>query len=517
MVTRKTFWPAGLFLGGAILIALQVSHAALPKYYTEKRVFYDSLSIVLNKYIVPVGNWGLLEGTLQGMQAYIGEVPFAIKHDNDLIELKIKDSPSLQFSKEKIDTNAIELVEGISTVFETAFEQFADIDRTRLIHAAIGGMVATLEPNSYFIEPEDLERLQDQNKGFFGGIGLEITHKDDVVTVVSPYEDTPAFRQGLLPNDRIIAVDGIPTKGLRIMEVSEKIRGEKGTPVTLTIERSGWDAPRNIVLIRDIISHRTVKFFLMEPGFGYLRIINFLGTTDDDFVAALQELAKDTPLEGLIIDLRYNPGGLLNQSLGVADFFLNTGVIATTDGRVTSDNKTFYARPGTLPFDYPIVILINEGSASGSEVVASSLRVHQRAVLVGEKTFGKGFIQAIFPVQTGGAIRLTTSRLLTADGHEIQDVGIQPDLIMNPLLLDYEKPAAADPAILPTLALGATRDDPAVQIGLDILKRSLLLQNTPDSELEGLSPELAAIKKRFNGLNKAVEEVSLQRNAPGFQ
>lgn len=516
MLIRKFFIFAFILLLATLVAWLPRPQAALPKYYKEKKVFYDSLSIVLNKYIVPVGNWGLFEGTLQGIQTLVGPQQFNLKAENNQLEVIIKGDVPLLFSKDAIDTNAIELVESLSKVFDATFEQFTDSDATSILHAAIAGMVATLEPNSYFIGPEDLKRLQAQNRGIFEGVGLEITTKDGFITVVSPYEGTPAFHQGLQPNDRIIAVDGISTKGMRIMEVSEKIRGDKGKSVTLTIERQGWEEPRDIVLIRDTISHRTIKSFHLEPGFGYIRIINFLGTTDDDFAAALEELGRTAKLEGLIIDLRYNPGGLLTQSLGVADFFLNTGIIATTDGRVKSDNKTYYARPGTLSYDYPIVVIINEGSASGTEVVASSLRTHQRAVLIGEKSFGKGFMQAIFPIQSGGAIRLTTSMLLTPDGKAIQDVGITPDLDINPALLDYENPETQDPQSLPVLAVGATRDDPAIKISLDVLKRSLLLQETPEEELEGLSDEQAAIKKRFNGLTKAIVEVSSQKKLQNF-
>jgi carboxyl-terminal processing protease len=457
----------------------------------------------------------LFEGTLEGMQSLIGKSQFSFESENNQILLSIKDIPPLQFSEDEIDTNAIELIESISTIFDTTFEQFADLDKNRVIHAAIAGMVDTLEPNSYYIRPEDLKRIEAQNKGFFGGVGLEITTKDEVITVVSPYDDTPALRQGLLPNDRIIAVDNVPTKSLRIMEVSEKIRGKKGKPVTLTIERQGWDAPRDIILVRDTISHKTIKSFQLEPGFGYIRVINFLGSTDDDFKIALEDLTESAKLSGLILDLRYNPGGLLNQSLGLADFFINSGIISTTDGRVKSDNKTYYARPSTLPYDYPIVVIINGGSASGSEIFASSLRTHQRAVLVGERSFGKGFIQAVFPVKTGGAIRLTTSRLLTPEGKEIQDIGITPDLTINPSLLDYEM-SSGNPPTFPYLALGATKDDPAILISLDILKRSLLLQETPDDELEGLSDEQVEIKKRFYGLNRAVEKVSSQKEFQNF-
>jgi carboxyl-terminal processing protease len=516
MNTRKIVCFALVLIIGMAVSALPVSYAATPKYYQEKKTFYTSLSIVLNKYIVPVGNWGLLEGTLNGLQSLIGSDQFALESETNILDLRIKENPPLRLNRDKIENNAIELVDSISIILDSTFDNFPDFDKTRIIHAAISGMVATLEPNSYFIEPEDLKRLQAQNRGIFEGIGLEITTKDGAVTVVSPYEGTPAFRKGLRPNDKIIAVDGITTTGKRIMEVSEKIRGQKGTSVTLTIERKDWDEPREISLIRDTISHRTVKSFLMEPGFGYIRIINFLGTTGEDFKKALNDLGNETQLEGLVIDLRYNPGGLLDQSLSVADFFINTGLIATTDSRVQADNKLYYARPETLGNDYPIVVIINEGSASGTEVVASALRTHHRAVLVGEKTYGKGFIQAIFPTQTGGALRLTTSMLLTPDGKEIQNVGITPDLDINPTLLDYEKSTTNDPNTLPILTLGATKDDPAIQISLDVVKRSLLLQDIPDDELEGLSDNQAAVKKRFYGLNRAVEEVSRKRKLQNF-
>jgi len=512
MLTRKKIWLVSVFLLSAVVIAPSLSHAALPQYYKEKKIFYDSLSIVLNKYIVPVGNWGLFEGALQGLQKHLGENQFRLKSINNLIEVSIKDQESLLFYREGIDTNAIEFIECISKIFDSTFEKFPDHDKTGIVHAAISGMVATLEPNSYFIEPEDLQRLQEQNKGIFEGVGLEITKRDGVITVVTPYEGTPAFRQGLKPNDRIIAVDGLPTKGMRVMDVSGKIRGKKDKEVTLTIERQGWTVERDFVLERDIISHRTIKSFLLEPGFGYIRIINFLGTTDDDFRAALNGLTATSQLEGLILDLRYNPGGLLNQSLGIADFFLDNGIIATTKGRIKSDNKIFHARPETLPCDYPIVIIINEGSASGTEIIASSLRAHNRAVLVGEKSFGKGFMQAIFPIQTGGAIRLTTSRLLTPQGDEIQNVGITPDLIIPSSLLDYEKIVAGDPVSLKTMESGATKDDPAIQISLDILKRSLGLQDTSSSgESGGLPAAQADIIQRYNKMKKALEEVAGQR------
>jgi carboxyl-terminal processing protease len=516
MASRKKIQAVFLLLFCLVFAGLRPAYGDHPDHYPEKRSFYDSLSLVMNKYIVPVENWTLFEGTIQGVQSLFEAGDFKIKSENDQIELVIGDSPPINFTKEKIDYNAIELVESLSKIFDTIFNQFPDRNKIHVINSALKGMVATLEPNSYFIEPGALKRLQAQNRGVYEGVGLEITTKDEIVTIVSPYEGTPAFRLGLLPNDRILAVDGKPTRGLRIMDVSEKIRGGKGKPVTLTIERQGWDSPRDFVLIKDTISHRTLKFFELEPGLGYIRIINFLGTTYDDFAAALQELSKLSPLEGLVLDLRYTPGGLLNQSLAIADSFLFSGTIARTEGRIKSGNKTYYAQPKTLSAGYPIVVLVNEGSASGSEIVAAALRANQRAIIVGERTFGKGLIQTVFPVQTGGAIRLTTSMLLTPDGNKIQGIGISPDLTINPTLLDYEKSEKKNPAFLKKLELGATKDDPSVQLCLDILRLSLLLRDTPEEELEGLSDEQATLKKDFNGLNKAVEEISPRMKKPTF-
>ena len=511
MFFRKTFLTLTAFLIlTAWFTAAPAVNAALPKHYQEKRIFHDALSIVLNKYITPVDNWSLLDGTVKGL-LNLELKKLTVESTEDQLQVNINGKKALQFTREEIEHNAIALVENTSAIFDTLFEHFPQQDKISIVHAAITGMVATLEPNSYFIAPDDLKRLQAQNIGVFGGIGLEITIRKGEIFVVSPYENTPAFNAGILPKDQIVAVDGQPTSGMRIIEISEKIRGAKGTTVTLSILREGWETPRDIDLVRETISHRTIKSFQLEPGFGYIRIVSFLGTTDDDFANVLQQLDAKSSLEGLIIDLRYNPGGLLNQSLGIADFFLNTGVIAKTDGRVKADNKTYYARPRTLSSDYPIVILINDGSASGSEVVAAALRTHNKAVLVGEQSYGKGFIQTIFPTQSGGALRITTSMILTPDGKRIQDIGISPDLNMLKPALDYELPGH-DETKLPTLTLGATRDDPAVKLGLEILKRSLLLQNTPEEELEDLSAEQAAVVKRFNGLQKALQEISRQKN-----
>lgn len=510
MLIHKAISFLHLFLVGLFIITHPHPSSASQQYYREKKVFYDSLSIVLNKYIVPVGNWSLFNGTLEGIRKRVGDERFKIRAAGSLVEVSIGKHPPRRFSRERIDTNAIEMVDGLSGVLDESFEEFAETGTTEILNCAIAGMVATLEPNSYFIAPADLKRIQDQNMGVFGGIGLEITVRDGFITVVSPYEDTPAFRQGLKPNDRIIAIDGLDAGDSGILEVAEKIRGEEGQPVTLTIARQGWEKPREISLERASITHRTVRSLLLEPGFGYIRVSHFLGTTADDFAAALNGLTTESQLNGLIIDLRFNPGGLLSQALVLADFFLGSGVIATAEGRVKSDNKTFYARPATLPNDYPIVVIINGGSASGSEIIASALRDRQRAVLVGEKSFGKGYIQAIFPINTGGAIRLTTAKLLTPGGREIQGIGIKPDLDLPAEILNRETPGSGERTDLPALDSASSMDDPTVRISLDILKRSFLLMEISHDEAANLPEEQVPIIKRFNGLLKAISEVGRQ-------
>lgn len=514
---KRTSLFAFLLLCCVLVFQTGPAHGSNPAYYKEKRTFYDSLSIVMNKYIVPVENWLLFEGTLYGLQSHVGKTDFILKSEKGQVQVAFRDSEPILFLKEKIDFNAIELIDSISAVIDKVFELFPEKDKKDLINAAIAGMVATLDPNSYYIEPEDLQRLRDQNRGIYEGVGLEITTRNEIVSVVSPYEGTPAFRKGILPNDRIIAVNGELTQGMRIIEVSEKIRGKKGEPVTLTIARDSWDGPRDITLIKDTISHRTLKSFELEPGFGYIRIINFLGSTHRDFSLALAKLEELAPLEGLVIDMRYTPGGLLNQSLSIADYFLSRGVLSRAQSRIKSEDKIFYAKPESVTINYPIIILVNEGSASGSEIVASALRENYRAIIVGAKTYGKGLVQTVFPVATGGAIRLTTSMLLTPDGDKIQDLGITPDLVVNPALLDYEQSTKNTPELLARLEAGATKDDPSVELCLDILKLSLLMQDTSNDDMpEGLSEEQKISRKHFNRLLKAVAEVSPRITIPTF-
>ncbi len=303
-----------------------------------------------------------------------------------------------------------------------------------IIHGAIQGAVSTLDPHSSFMTPEEFRELQIETKGKFSGIGIEITMKDRILTVVSPIEGTPAFRAGLRAGDQIVKIDGKPTRNLSLTEAVKMIRGPKGSKVTLTINRPGFPAPKDFTIVREIIPIRSVKARIVEGGLGYIRVANFQDQTDQDVRGYLTKMQqKAAPLKGLILDLRNDPGGLLEQAVQVADEFLSSGLIVYTQGRTPQQNMRFYARPGQPGEDrsLPMVVLINEGSASASEIVAGALKDQKRAVVAGAKSFGKGSVQTIIPLEDGSALRLTTALYYTPSGRTIQDKGIEPDILLK--------------------------------------------------------------------------------------
>jgi carboxyl-terminal processing protease len=303
-----------------------------------------------------------------------------------------------------------------------------------IIHGAIQGAVGTLDPHSAFMTPEEFRELQIETKGKFSGIGIEITLKDRTLTVVSPIEGTPAYRAGLRAGDQIIKIDGKPTRNLTLTEAVKLIRGPKGSKVTLTINRQGFTAPKDVPIVRDIIPIRSVKARIVEGGIGYIRLANFQDQTDKDLKGFLAKMRQRLhPMKGLILDLRNDPGGLLEQAVQVADEFLSSGLIVYTQGRTTQQNMKFYARAGQEGEnrEIPMVVLINEGSASASEIVAGALKDQKRAVVVGTKSFGKGSVQTIIPLEDGSALRLTTALYYTPSGQTIQDKGIVPDIVIK--------------------------------------------------------------------------------------
>ncbi|MBW1916625.1 MAG: S41 family peptidase [Deltaproteobacteria bacterium] len=307
-------------------------------------------------------------------------------------------------------------------------------DIKNLIYGSIRGVVGTLDSHSSFMTPEEFRELQIETRGQFSGIGIEITMKDSLLIVVSPIEGTPAYRAGIQAGDRIVKINGASTKNLSLMEAVKKIRGPKGSRVTLTIMREGLKAPKNYTLTRDIIPIRSVKARYLDEGIGYIRITNFQDQTEKDLQKAIKALqTRLKPFQGLILDLRNDPGGLLDQAVRVADEFLAKGLIVYTEGRDNSQLMRFYAEPGSGngAESFPLVVLINEGSASASEIVAGAVQDHKRGLIIGTKSFGKGSVQTIVPLEDGSALKLTTAHYFTPLGHSIQDKGIIPDLVVE--------------------------------------------------------------------------------------
>lgn len=300
-----------------------------------------------------------------------------------------------------------------------------------LIEAAISGMLTSLDPHSGYLNADSYREMQVQTRGEFGGLGIEVTMENGLVKVVSPIDDTPAFRAGLEPNDLITHLDGEAVMGLTLADAVEKMRGRVGTSIDLTIRREGRE-PFDVSITRAIIKIRSVRSRL-EGNVAYLRISSFSEHTDEALKAALADLKKQSvePLQGIVLDLRNNPGGLLSQAVAVSDAFLDEGEVVSTGARNPQDAQRYYARDGDIADGLPVVVLINGGSASASEIVAGALQDHRRAVVLGTKSFGKGSVQTIIPLSGYGAIRLTTARYFTPSGRSIQAVGIEPDIVVE--------------------------------------------------------------------------------------
>lgn len=304
------------------------------------------------------------------------------------------------------------------------------IDDKTLLENAIKGMLANLDPHSAWLEPKAFQELQETTTGEFGGLGIEVGMEDEILKVISPIDDTPAFAAGIEAGDLIIKIDGTPTKGLSLMQAVDKMRGKPGTDITLTIARE-HRSPFDVKLTRAIIKTRSVRSQLLEENYGLLRISQFQSNTGAQTAKALAQLTKDNgkPLAGLILDLRNNPGGVLQAAAAVADHFLPRGKIVYTEGRIANSKMQFDATPQlSLPVSVPVVVLINGGSASASEIVAGALQDHRRAVIMGTPSFGKGSVQTILPLNDNNGVKLTTALYYTPSGRSIQAQGIVPDI-----------------------------------------------------------------------------------------
>jgi len=319
------------------------------------------------------------------------------------------------------------------------------VESKKLIEGAINGMMKSLDPHSAYMTSDMYKELEVETRGSFGGIGIEITIKKDVLTVVSPIEDTPAFLAGIKAGDQIIQIDGKSTKDITIMEAVKKLRGPKDTKVTITIMRENMPKPKDYTITRDVIKIRSIKSKVYDDHIGYIRVASFQERTADDLKKELKNITvKNGALKGLIVDLRNNPGGLLNQAVGVADVFLKSGIIVSTKGRTKSmETKSMAKNDGDEP-TCPIVALVNEGTASAAEIVSGALQDNGRALVVGTQTFGKGSVQTVIPLEGGSALKLTTAKYYTPNGRSIQAEGIAPDIIVKHIRPAEDKESTDD-------------------------------------------------------------------------
>jgi carboxyl-terminal processing protease len=312
-----------------------------------------------------------------------------------------------------------------------------EVDDKKLLENAIRGMLSGLDPHSAFLNQDEFKDLQVGTSGQFGGLGIEVSMEDGFVKVVSPIDDTPAQRAGVMAGDLIIRLDDTPVKGMTLNDAVKIMRGKPGTDIILTVVREGVQKPFTLTLTRAIIKVKSVRSRMLDSGFGYVRISSFQTGTGEDVRKAVSELKKENKgaLNGMVLDLRNNPGGVLGAAVSVSDAFLRKGKVVYTEGRAVDAELDFNATPGDILDSAPLVVLVNGGSASASEIVAGALQDHKRAVLMGSQTFGKGSVQTIFPMSNNTAVKITTARYYTPSGRSIQAEGIVPDIEVEPLKL----------------------------------------------------------------------------------
>jgi carboxyl-terminal processing protease len=328
------------------------------------------------------------------------------------------------------DYESLELFTNILSIVKKNYVE--DVDTKNLVSGAVSGMLTSLDPHSAYLTPEHYKDLQMDTQGRFGGLGIEITIKSGVLTVVSPIEDTPAFKAGIKPGDMIFKIEEEFTKDMTLVDAVKKMRGAKGTKINISIKREGVPELIDFPLVRDTIRVQSVRSRTLEPGYGYIRLAQFQERSDRDVQKALESLiAGKDGLKGLVLDLRNNPGGLLTQAVRISDLFLDSGLIVYTDGRIDSQKQKYFSQKNASWLEFPIVVLVNGGSASASEIVAGALQDHRRAVVLGTKTFGKGSVQTILPLDDNSALRLTTARYFTPKGRSIQATGIVPDIVVD--------------------------------------------------------------------------------------
>ena len=348
--------------------------------------------------------------------------------------------------EEESKTLPVAELEAFGAVFDLVKEHYVQPpgDQELLLNA-IRGMVGGLDPHSAYLTSEDYTDLQEGASGEFGGLGIEITAEGGFIRIVTPLDDSPAHEAGLMPGDLVTEVDGESMQGATTVDAAKRIRGVPGAPVTLKILREGEEAPLEFTIVRDVVEIASVRTELLDPGFARIRVTRFQTYTGTRLAEAIRRVEEENegPLSGAVLDLRNNPGGILAGAVAVADAFLEDGLIVYTQGRSPSSREEYFARPPDLLEGVPMVVLVNGGSASAAEIVAGALQDRRRAVIAGDRTFGKGSVQTILPLDGGAALKLTTSRYFTPEGHSIQARGILPDLELPPLRLEGTEPGVA--------------------------------------------------------------------------
>ncbi len=371
----------------------------------------------------------VLIGTVIGGSLTLGEGVFATRNARNA-ELPLKQMRTFTDVFARIKSDYVE-----------------EVSDEKLLEYAIRGMLNGLDPHSAYLNPEEFNELRIGTTGEFGGLGIEVGMEDGFVKVVSPIDDTPAQRAGMQSGDLIIRLDDTPVKGLSLNDAVKLMRGKPGSTIRLTVIREGEDRPLNIDIERAVIKVTSVKNRMLDDNYGYVRISNFQTKTTADMLKAIKKMKKENKLQGLVLDLRNNPGGVLSGAVGVSDAFLNNGMIVYTDGREEDSKLRYDATTGDILDGKPLIILVNGGSASASEIVAGAMQDHKRAIIMGSKTFGKGSVQTIQDLQTGGAVKLTTSRYYTPNGRSIQALGIEPDIKNKPGT--WNKPDEEDSGFTP--------------------------------------------------------------------
>jgi carboxyl-terminal processing protease len=342
-----------------------------------------------------------------------------------------KEAPPVPQKTEEIQALPFDELRNFTEIFGRIKQDYVEpVADKKLLEDAIRGMLSGLDPHSAYLGSEEYKELQEGTSGQFGGLGIEVGMENGFVKVVSPIDDTPAQRAGIKSGDLIVRLDDKPVKGMSLADAVKTMRGEPGSEIVLTVVREGAEAPLKFKITRDIIKVKSVKSRLLEKNYGYLRISSFQSGTGQSLSEAISSLKKENEgkLKGVVLDLRNNPGGVLNAAVEVSDTFLESGLIVFTEGRIKNSEMRFSATPGDEIDGAPIVVLINGGSASASEIVAGALQDHKRAIIMGEKSFGKGSVQTILPITNGAAIKLTTARYFTPSGRSIQAEGIEPDV-----------------------------------------------------------------------------------------